>query len=322
VNTYDGYVRALIHQFWDYAETESLAERGLLDSADRSSKRPPVFRKSFDFSNILIAPDADDEFRNAIISSLSDDEKHRHFASMRSSQALAQSVFGNLAVHGKLKLLDGLMSDKGLPAFGNGLDHASLQLEYNVSHLGEPRPTSIDVWIRSDHRVAVECKLTEPECGTCSRPRLKKGVDKNYDRAFCDGSYTRQRKRKTRCSLSEIGVEYWQYIPELFHWSNGEDLSPCALRNTYQLVRNVLAACVTPDGKVDASDSHALLIYDSRNPSFQKDGFADQQLAAARAALKKPDVLRSCTWQSLVEHLASSRELPWLTGQLRAKYGF
>jgi hypothetical protein len=117
-------------------------------------------------------------------------------------------------------------------------------------------------------------------------------------------------------------VEYWQYIPELFHWSNDEDISPCALRNTYQLIRNVLAACITPDGKVDTGNSHALVIYDSRNPLFQKGGMASEQLAAAQAALKKPEMLRSCSWQSLVDHLETSGEQLWLTGQLRAKYGF
>jgi hypothetical protein len=88
------------------------------------------------------------------------------------------------------------------------------------------------------------------------------------------------------------------------------------------LIRNVLAACVTPDGKINTSNSHALVIYDSRNPLFEKGGLANEQLAAAQAALKKPDILRSCSWQSLVDHLESSRELLWLTGQLRAKYGF
>jgi len=322
MSTYDDYISSLIHQFWDYAETELMVERRLLDSGDRSSRRPPVFRKSVDSNNILIAPDIDDDSRNVIVSSLSSHEKHKHFASMRSSQALAQSVFGNLVVKGKLELLDGLDADEGLSAFGEGLGQASLQLEYNVSHLGEPRPTSVDAWFQSDHRVAVECKLTEPEFGTCSRPRLKQGVDRNYDKDFCDGSYTRQRNRKTRCSLSEIGVEYWQYIPKLFHWSNDEDISPSALRNTYQLIRNVLAACVTPDRIFDTSNSHALVIYDSRNPYFQKGGLASEQLAAAQAALKNPGMLRSCSWQSLVDHLESSRELRWLTGQLRAKYGF
>jgi len=237
---------------------------------------------------------------------------------MRSSQALAQSVFGNLKIEGKLGLLAGLMTNEQLPAFGNNPGQASIQLEYNVSHLGEPRPTSVDVWFDSEQRIAVECKLTEPEFGTCSRPRLKQGVDQNY----CDGSYTRQNNRETRCSLSEIGVKYWKYIPEIIQWRNDEDISPCTLRNTYQLVRNILAACVAPDGSIGSTDSYALIIYDAKNPLFQDGGPAKHQFNTVRATLKMPDVLRSCSWQSLLEHLESSRKIPWLTRQLRAKYSF
>ena len=187
-----------------------------------------------------------------------------------------------------------------------------------MSHLGEPRPTSVDVWIKSEHRIAVECKLTEPEFGSCSRPRLKQGLDSYY----CDGTYTRQNHRKTRCSLTEIGVEYWRYIPELFLWRNDEDVSPCHLRDTYQLIRNILADCVAPDGTIDTTHSYALVVYDANNPSFQGGGLARKQFEAARAALKVPALLRSCSWQSLLDHLESSGEMSWLTGKLRAKYGF
>ncbi len=322
MSAYNDYISALIQRFWDYAEAESMGEKDLLDSDKRNPQRPPVFRKSSASHNLLISPVADEESRKAIVSTLATKERHRHFGSMRSSQALAQSVFGNLVVEGKLGLLDGLDTDENLPAFGDGLGRASLQLEYTVSHLGEPRPTSVDVWFESERRIAVECKLTEPEFGTCSRPRLKLGADQNYDRDYCDGSYTRQKNRQTRCSLSEIGVKYWKYIPEILHWRNDEDISPCTLRNTYQLIRNVLAACVAPNGTVDSNHSHALVIYDTCNPSFQQGGFAREQLATARAALKVPDSLRSCSWQSLVAHLESSGEMLWLTEQLRAKYGF
>lgn len=44
----------------------------------------------------------------------------------------------------------------------------------SASTCPEPRPTSIDVLLtKGDHRVAVECKFTEAEFGTCSRPRLR-----------------------------------------------------------------------------------------------------------------------------------------------------
>ena len=322
MSAYNDYISALIQRFWDYVEAESIGEQDLLESDKRNPRRPPVFRRSNASHNILISPNTDEASRNAIVSTLATKERHRHFGSMRSSQALAQSVFGNLLVEGKLGLLDGLEADENLPAFNDNLGRASLQLEYTVSHLGEPRPTSVDVWFASECRIAVECKLTEPEFGTCSRPRLKQGTDQNYDRDYCDGSYTRQRNRQTRCSLSEIGVKYWEYIPEILHWRNDEDISPCTLRNTYQLIRNVLAACIDPDGTVDANHAHALIIYDANNPSFQEGGFAREQFAAARATLKVPDLLRSCSWQSLVEHLESSGEMRWLTERLQAKYGF
>lgn len=293
-----------------------------MDSHKRNQRRPPVFQKSNASHNILIPPDADEVSRQAIVSSIAIKKRHRHFGSMRSSQALAQSVFGNLAVEDNLGLLQGLNADQNLPAFGDAVGQASLQLEYSISHLGEPRPTSVDVWCESSGRVAVECKLTEPEFGTCSRPKLRQGKDPNYERDYCDGNYTRQRNRQTRCSLSEIGVKYWEYIPEIFHWRNDENMSPCSVRNTYQLVRNVLAVCVAPDGKVDLENSHALVIYDEANPAYQDGGFAKEQLATARASLRVPDLLRSCSWQSLVDHLESSGEMHWLIDKLRAKYGF
>lgn len=322
MSAYSDYIGALIHQFWDYAESELLIEKGVLDSGERNPRRPPVFRKRNASGNILISPHADEETTIAIVASLATKERHRHFASMRSSQAVAQSVFGTLVVEGKLGHLDGLDSDQNLPAFGNNIGKASLQLEYNVRHLGEPRSTSVDVWLQSGGRIAVECKLSEPEFGTCSRPRLKPGKDRNYDQDYCDGNYLVQRNRKTRCSLSEIGVKYWTYIPEILHWRNDEDISPCTLRNTYQLIRNILAACVAPDGSIDSIQSHALVIYDANNPSFQEGGLAKAQFDVALAALKVPDMLRSCSWQSLLEHLDSSGEMNGLTEQLRAKYGF
>ena len=318
MNNYSDYIGTLIQRFWDYADDELFLKNSSLDSDCRTSQRPPVFRKSTIVNNILISANSDEQYRKAIVSTLPSHERHRHFGSMRSSQALAQSVFGNLIVAGNLALLEGFDSDQSLPAFGNDLSHVPVRLEYNVNHLGEPRPTSVDVWFESEHRVAVECKLTEPEFGSCSRPRLKQGVDPHY----CDGTYTRQENRQTRCSLSEIGVEYWRYIPELFDWRSNDDISPCTLKNTYQLVRNILAACVREDGRVDETHAHALVIYDANNPSFQDSGLAREQFAATRKALKQPNLLRSCSWQSLIGHIDSAGEMSWLTEQLRNKYGF
>ena len=81
------------------------------------------------------------------------------------------------------------MDDDGNPLFGAAdLTAQNLKLEHNVKQLlGEPTPTSVDVFISGKYQVAIECKLAEREMGSCSRPRLpKKAKD------YCDGSYTRK----------------------------------------------------------------------------------------------------------------------------------
>jgi len=100
----------------------------------------------------------------------------------------------------------------GRAGCGNAdLSAYNFSMEHEVRILNEPRPTSLDVFISGRHRIAIECKLSETEFGTCSRPRLSKGSPE-----YCDGSYTVQGGRKTRCALTEIGVRYWGHIPRLF----------------------------------------------------------------------------------------------------------
>jgi len=98
---------------------------------------------------------------------------------MKSSQALAQSVFANLASVGKLNLLASILADNNKTLFPNSLKstcslEAELPLIFHVGTniLGEHQRgyTSIDV-PPSDgqYRVAVECKLSEAEIGQCSK---------------------------------------------------------------------------------------------------------------------------------------------------------
>ena len=84
----------------------------------------------------------------------------------------------------------------------------------------------------------------------------------------------------------------------------------------------MLAACVTVDGHIDSHNAYALIIYDARNPSFQDGGTGNEQWKAAKAALMAPELLRSVSWQAVVEHLVKSQEEPWLVEQLKKKYGF
>ncbi len=322
MSAYERYVSGLNSHFWDYVESDPDIYVGLLDTDERSDRRPPVFKATHIGRNILIPPNATPEHCVSIENTLPKKERHRFFGSMRSSQALAQSIFGNLIALGKMDLLNDLESDEGLPAFFDDLGDASVELEHAVDHLGEPRPTSVDMWVDGSKRVAVECKLTEPDFGTCSRPRLKPQRDNNYERDYCDGTYASQQGRVSRCSLTEIGVQYWSYIPEILTWDSTADTNPCPLRDTYQLIRNVLAACITTDGQIETEKSHALTIYDARNPSFQEGGKADGQWKNAKLGLIDKKNLRSCSWQRLINHISKDPDLHWLADALEAKYGF
>ena len=319
MGAYGDYKATVVDRFWDYAESEFGDRPSLFKQSARLPDGPPEFVLEEAEYNLLYPPSAEPRVRQAIVTSLPTSERHRHFGSMRSSQALAQSVFGSLAALGKEDVLAGLTADDGLPTVRSGM---TVRMEYLVEHLGEPRPTSVDVWLDDGiQRVAVECKFTEREFGRCSRPTLKPGKNPNYERDHCDGSYTRQRGRRTRCSLTEIGVRYWQYLPELFDWSAERDMELCPLDGTYQLARNVLAACVRPDGTVDTDGGHALVIYDDRNPEFLPGGKAGRQWEASTQALAGRPLLRRCSWQRLVAHLANDPDLAWLVSGLAAKYG-
>ena len=319
MGAYDDYVSAVVDHFWDYAEHEFGDRPQLFERSDRSPNRPPVFVGGAAEHNVLYPPHAEPNVRQTIVTSVPTSERHRHFASMRSSQALAQSIFGSLAALGKAGVLAGLTTDDELPTVRNGV---TVRMEYRVEHLGEPRPTSVDVRLDDgEQRVAVECKFTEREFGRCSRPTLRPGKNPNYERDHCDGSYTHQRGRRTHCSLTEIGVRYWQYLPELFDWSADRNMNPCPLQGTYQLARNVLAACVQPDGTVDANSGHALVIYDDRKPGLpagRRGGTAvGSGNRGACATVATPPVLVAETRRP-----ARHRSRPaWLVNGLAAKYG-
>ena len=75
--------------------------------------------------------------------------------------------------------------------------------------------------------------------------------------AHGDGSDTRPRGRRTSGSLTE--TRDWQYLPERFDGSANRTMNPCSLDGTDQLARTVLAACVEPDGPVDADGEQALV---------------------------------------------------------------
>ena len=281
---------------------------------DRNRERSPVLRPEFESNVVLVPPDT--SIANEIVAAIHPRHRHRWFRSLRSSQALTQSVFGALRVHGRLDLLLNVVAECGRPAFLNGALDASLVLEHRVSALQEPRPTQVDAFLESPSgRVAIECKLMERDFGRCSRPRLKP-----YQEQYCDGDYRAQHGRSERCALTHIDIMYWTYLPSLFTWDSDRDMSPCPLYGVYQLARNALAATVTADG-IDPASGHVLVVYDSRNPEFAAGGEAHRQYLAAEEASRVPGLIRRLSWQRLSTVLVAAPELDYLRIGLERMYG-
>jgi hypothetical protein len=315
------YRNDLIRRFWDYRRASFAGADDLFDDKYSEGNSPPVFKKEHASENVLVKPSASEDEKKKVRQEIPPKGRHRWFRSMTSSQALAQSVFGNLKFYGKLGLLGDIRDDEGQPIFANGqASNFKCTLEYDVGYLGEPRSTNVDAFLDGDYRVAVECKLSEADVGNCSRPRLST-KDDNYERDHCDGSYTRQRGRSDRCSLTAIGVEYWKHVPDLLCWPADEDHVPCPLKDTYQIVRNVLAACVRGDRKLSPERGHAVLLYDERNPAFREGGAGWNAYGAVKESLANDNVLRRCTWQDITALLRADVELSWLAGDLSSKYG-
>ena len=241
---------------------------------------------------------------------------------MSSSQALAQSVFGNLLVSRSISVLQELVSDEGEALFPQRLNCNQFEFEYQTDLLNEPRKTSIDLFITyPTYRIAIECTFMEQHFTECSRTDLKKN-HQYYETELCDGNYEYQRSRKNRCSLSEIGVAYWLYIPQIMEWSNSEKHDPCPLCRTYQLVRNLLICSIKErDRRIDVSNGHTILIYDDRNPEFSPGGKAYEEYMTIKKALINPEMLKRISWQALVNHISVNGRHSWLVVALDQKYG-
>ena len=143
MGAYDDYLLAVVDHFWDYAEHEFGDRPQIFERSERSPHRSPVFVGGAAEYNVLYPPNAEPNVRQAIVASVPTSERHRHFASMRSSQALAQSIFGSLAALGKADVLAGLSTNDELPTVRNGV---TVRMEYLVEHLGEPTPATSCKW--------------------------------------------------------------------------------------------------------------------------------------------------------------------------------
>lgn len=314
MSDYKTYKKEMASRFWDFQRNNFKSNQEFFERPYAPDDRPPVFRPKKASENVIIKEGLPGNVKKSILNQIPRSKRHRWFQSMTSSQALTQSVFGNLKVFNKLDCLAELIGDDGKPIFIRGLGcNKHLYLEYVVDYLGEPRPTNVDVFFSGNYRVAAECKLTETEIGACSAGKQSRE---------CNGQYKVKMGQSERCLKSSIGAKYWTYIPKLFNWSADVDYNPCPLLDTYQLVRNVPAACVQRDGKLDYKNGHVVLLYDERNPAFQAGGDGLVAWQKVLDALKYPSLLKKCTWQQVIASIRCEPELKWLTDSLREKYGF
>ncbi|MDA8587071.1 hypothetical protein N9L47_12560 [Rhodobacteraceae bacterium] len=302
---------SLQRHWWQYAI--ALPQENL--DGNQKSGRPPVASPEAPSVNLML-PD-DEVIAGKIESEIQPKDRHRHFRSFRSSQALAQSVFGEFKASGRMDLLSTIPAECGRPAFGAVTSDTSLSMEVDVHTLNEPRSTQLDVYLETDdYRVAVECKFCETEFGKCSRVRPQRSGS-----PLCDGNYTRQQDRQTRCALSEIGIRYWDLIPKYFAWDANEDHCPCPLLPSYQIVRNVLASIVKDDGGDCSSNGHPIFVYDARHPAYKPNGAADAQLRQAAEACRVPGLIRRVTWQEIARACEGTEEMAWLVEALSQKHG-
>lgn len=206
----------IVHKLWEYQAQKFTEWGGIFERGYEHKGRPPVFLKDQAWRNVLTGEEVSARSNQGLLSLVPACERHRWFGSMNSSQALAQSILGNLFISENLWILNEVTDEDGRPIFGEKPIKSEMFLfEKKVNHLSEPRPTSLDAFISGEHPIAIECKFTEQEIGSCSRPRLLPSAS-NYQEAHCNGCFERQKGRKSRCSLTEIGVRYWEFIPQVF----------------------------------------------------------------------------------------------------------
>ena len=314
MTNYADYEKAVLETLWAWADRHHVGE---LDGFKRQG-RPPVLAHESVSKNILVPSN---ESISDEIHAFLPSQRHRWFGSLKSSQALAQSVFGATRAFNRLDLLENVRAECGRPAFYEDHRCWTLDFEHQVRCLGEkPRArTSIDVFLSGPKkRIAIECKFTELGFGKCSRTDEKRYPDPNI---HCNGNYQVQGNRYHRCALTEIGIRYWNHLPHLFDWPADRDHEPCPFGEVYQLARNALAAALTSRGELDPASGHALVIYDARNPEFRHEGKAGKQWDLADKACRVPGLVRRLSWQSLITAIYRAPELAYLVDGLGKKYG-
>lgn len=132
-----GYTDILTQHLWSYRAAAFSNQDELFD--ERRSRLPnlPVFTEEAYHRNVIV-PD-DPALAAEVLKLVPREKRNKWFRSMKSSQALALSVFGNLKVLNRTRCLSVVAADDdSVPAFGRGpIEPSNLELEHDVSSMNE-----------------------------------------------------------------------------------------------------------------------------------------------------------------------------------------
>ena len=131
------YLAGLTERLWAYRYLRFAGRDGLFDLKYAAPPKPPVFAEDQDNWNVIVPNDPTKA--SEVRAQIRTNKRHRWFRSMKSSQALTLSVFGNLKLLGHTDVLTAITSDGGGgPAFGPGpIGPDDILLEYEARLPGE-----------------------------------------------------------------------------------------------------------------------------------------------------------------------------------------
>lgn len=237
----------------------------------------------------------------------------------QSSQAIAIDIWGCIrASPERDDILNTLADALQIPRKGRWTVRFEWIDPYN--ELREKRRTQVDVVLKNDASLFfVECKFTEREGGSCSRP-IPKGEFGGL--AQCNGNYETQADPiryslfdyfgiapiDEKCSLTREGIGYWNVIDQSMNYRHREVYIPCPFAGPrYQWMRNIVMSKLVADRNklipcfILAYAEHPLLPF---SKALRLGGLASE----IREMLSGTVGFHSITYQEIIRIVRESRK--------------
>lgn len=264
-------------------------------------RQPFILAHRDDWVNNIIVPEVATYIENEL-KSHPEFQLHKYIHHGLSSQALLFNLIGPLVVSNDFEPLFTLFQHAPV-------NQLSAEFEYNdrsIFNEVNGHPTSIDLLLRDNGKplYCIEAKFSEKEFGGCSI----------FTQGDCDGQTPAA--DFDRCYLHFIGRRYWELLEKHgFVAGKMQRNEFCVLSMHYQFFRELLFAL--------ESDSLFILLYDSRNPTFQSEKSQGRGLIPfLRTFIPEQHQHRfmSITIQEVAAAIKKTQRHPWIT-QFEAKYG-